>query len=151
MVLYPLREIDRIGRQMDLMRELWEGEFDFPKLLGPSKTLPSFGGRRMPVVDVKEDDKEVIVTAEVPGVKKEDISINFHDNRLEIKAESKEEKKEEKEGYVYQERRQGSFFRSLELSMGVDADKTKASYKDGILTLKMPKSEKLEKTKIQIE
>jgi HSP20 family protein len=105
----------------------------------------------MPSVEVKENDKEVIVTAEVPGVKKGDISIHIQDNHLEIKAETKVEKKEEKEGYVYQERRKGSFFRSLELPSSVNANKTKAEYKNGILTLTLPKTVRAKKTKINIE
>jgi HSP20 family protein len=152
MVLYPLREIERLDRQMNrLMRDLWGSEFELPALTGAAETLPAFRGWRMPAVDIKETDKKITVTAEIPGVKKEDISIDVHDSHLEIKAEEKEEKKEEKEGYVYQERREGKFFRSMELPASVNADKTKASYKDGVLTLSLPKAEKAIKKKIAIE
>jgi HSP20 family protein len=152
MVLYPIREIERLDRQMNrLMRDLWGSEFELPTYTGSRETLPAYKGWRMPAVDVKETDKKITVTAEIPGVKKEDIAIDVHDSHLAIRAETKEEKKEEKEGYAYQERREGRFFRSMELSTSVDVDKTKASYKDGILTLSLPKAEMAIKKKIAIE
>lgn len=151
-MLDPLRQIDRLDRRLDrLMRELWSGEADFPRLTGASESLALPSGVRMPAIDLKENDKEYTVVAEVPGVKKEDINIDIHDNLLEIKAQTSEEKKEEKEGYVYKERREGSFYRSLELPSNVNMDKSKASYKNGVLTLTLPKVESLPKKKIAIE
>jgi HSP20 family protein len=149
----PFREIKRLDRRMDrLMKELWGSELKTPKLIGSvEKSLPAVGGWRAPAVDVKEADNEVKVTAELPGINKEDIKIDVRDRNVEIKAETKEEKKEEKEGYIYKERRQESFYRRLDLPANVDADKTKATYKDGILTLSLPKTEKVKKTKIEIE
>jgi HSP20 family protein len=134
-----------------LIQELWGSEFETSKLVGSAESLPAVSGWRMPAVDISEKDKEIVVSAEIPGVNKEDISIDIRNNHLEIKAETKEEKSEEKEGYVYKERRQGSFFRSLELPASVNTEKTKATYKDGILSLNLPKSKQGKKTKIKIE
>jgi len=151
----PFREMERFERRLNrLMRALWESEFEPGRLLGPGageEALPALRGWRTPAVDIKEKENEIVVTAELPGIKKEDISIDVHENRLEIKAETKEETKEEKEGYVYRERRQGSFYRSLELPASVDAERTKARYRDGVLTLTLPKIEKVKKRKIEIE
>jgi HSP20 family protein len=130
---------------------MWGSEFETPPLTGKSESLPTVSGWRMPAVDLSEKDKEIVVKAEIPGVEKEDISINIYDNHLEIKAETSEETSEEKEGYVYKERRQGSFFRSLELPTSVNTEKTKAIYKDGILSLNLPKSKQAKKTAIKIE
>lgn len=151
----PFREIRRLEKRIDrLMGELWgSGDLLTPKLLGSGEgeTLPVTEQWKIPAVDVSETDNEVKVTAEVPGIDKKDINIDIRDNYLEIRAETKEEKKEEKEGYLYKERRKGSFYRGLELPVGVDANKAKATYKDGILTLTMPKLEKVKKTQIKIE
>ncbi|MFQ5800927.1 MAG: Hsp20/alpha crystallin family protein, partial [Candidatus Hydrothermarchaeales archaeon] len=115
----PFREISMLEKRIgQLMRELWgSGDLLTPKLLGSGEgeTLPATGAWRIPAVDLKETDSEVKVTAEVPGINKEDINIDIRDNYLDIRAETKEEKKEEKEGYIYKERRKGSFYRGLEL------------------------------------
>jgi len=153
------REIRRLEERMNrLFNEFWESPelvgWRGPRLLGPGKetALPALReGLRMPAVDVSEDDKEVKVTAEIPGVSKEDIKINITENHIEISAETKAETKEERKGYVYRERRYGSFYRSLALPSPVDANKTKASYKNGILEVVMPKSEKVKKTQIKVE
>ena len=87
----------------------------------------------------------------MPGINKKDINIDIQDNRVEIRAETEEEVNEEKKGYVYRERRQGRFYRSFELPAGVDPAGARATYKDGILTLRIPKTEPVKKTKIKIE
>ncbi|GBE18406.1 spore protein SP21 [archaeon BMS3Abin16] len=152
-MLYPLREIERLDRRMNrLIQDIWGSESETPQLTGASTSLPAVAtGWRMPAVDIQEKDKKIVVTAEIPGATKDDIQINISENRLEIKAETREEKSEEKEGYVYKERRHGSFYRSLELPANVKADKAKASYKDGLLKLDLPKSKETKKTTIKIE
>ncbi|GBE56633.1 MAG TPA: Hsp20/alpha crystallin family protein [Euryarchaeota archaeon] len=152
-MLYPLREIERLDRRMNrLIQDIWGSESETPQLTGASTSLPAAAtGWRMPAVDIQEKDKKIVVTAEIPGATKDDIQINISENRLEIKAETREEKSEEKEGYVYKERRHGSFYRSLELPTNVKADKAKASYKDGLLKLDLPKSKETKKTTIKIE
>jgi len=150
----PFREIRDLNKRVDLLtRELWR-DTGTQKLLGTGamEALPAAaGGWKIPTVDVKETDKEITVIAEMPGINKEDIDIDIHEDRVEIRAETKEEKKEEKEGYIYKERREGSFYRSLALPASVNAAKAKATYKDGVLTLALPKSKETKKTKIKIE
>ncbi len=106
---------------------------------------------REPFIDVIENDKEIIATAEMPGLEKQDIKINVTEDRLEISAETKHEEKKEEKGYIYRERRSGSYYRAISLPSPVDPDKSKASYKNGVLEIKMPKTEVKKKTPLKIE
>ena len=151
-MLDPIREIGRLDRRMNLLlKEFWGKEFDVPRLTGTSEALPALEGWRTPAIDIVEKDDEIQVTADMPGINKEDINIDIQDNRVEIRAETREESREEKGGYLYRERRQGSFYRSFELPTSVDPNRAKASYNEGILTLHMPKAETVKKTRIKIE
>lgn len=113
---------------------------------------------REPMVDVFETDDEVIVTAELPGLDKDDIRLYVTGSRLEISAEKTREvtkpEKKEREGegsYVYRERSVSRFYRSITLPATVDPDKAKSSYKNGILEVRMPKTEVTKKTPLKIE
>jgi HSP20 family protein len=91
-------------------------------------------------VDVKEDDKAYTVSAEIPGVKKEDIQVDVDGARVSIRAEVKQEKEEKKgEKTVYSERSYGMAARSFRLPADIDAGAVKAEYKDGMLNLVLPK------------
>ena len=106
---------------------------------------------RQPFIDVVETDKEVIATAEMPGLEKSDIKINLAEDRLEISAETKREEKKEEKGYLYRERRSGSYYRAISLPSPVDPDNSKASYKNGVLEIKMTKTEIKKKKPLKIE
>ncbi len=106
---------------------------------------------RKPFIDLVETDKEVIATAEMPGLEKQDIKINLTEDRLEISAETKHEEKKEEKGYVYKERRSGSYYRAISLPSPVDPDNSKASYNNGVLEIKMPKTEIKKKKPLKIE
>ena len=91
-------------------------------------------------IDVKEDDKSFTVKADIPGVKKEDIQVDLDEDRVSVRAEVKQEKEEKKgEKVVYSERSYGMVSRSLSLPAAVDAKGAKAEYKDGVLSLVLPK------------
>ena len=104
----------------------------------------------MPSVDVIDRDDEVVVRAEVPGYKKEDIEISVSDSSLTIKGETKTEEKEEKGDYYRCEISRGAFTRTVELPAAVDDSKAKASMKDGMLELTLPKLEKSKRHTITI-
>jgi HSP20 family protein len=106
---------------------------------------------RKPFIDVVETDKEVIATAEMPGLEKSDIKINLTEDRLEISAETKHEENKEEKGYIYRERRSGSYYRAISLPSPVDTDNSKASYENGVLEIKMPKMEIKKKKPLKIE
>ena len=91
-------------------------------------------------VDVKEDDKAYTVRADIPGVKKEDIQVDVDGSVVSVKAEAKQEKEEKKgEKVIYSERSYGMVSRSFTLPAEVDEKGAKAEYKDGVLTLTLPK------------
>jgi len=125
----------------------------------PSRQLLPSGEResllpaqtRQPFIDIIDSDKELIATAEIPGFEKEDMSINLTTDRLEISAETKKEEKKEEEGYIYRERHSGKYYRAVSLPSTIDPDNAKASYKNGVLEIKMPKSEIKKKKTLQIE
>ncbi len=106
-----------------------------------------------PAMDVSETDAEVIVKADLPGVDPEEIEINLVDNVLTIKGEKKREAEEKKENFYRIERYYGSFMRAIQLPAEVDEEKVKASYKDGVLKIILPKkaSPKGKTIKIEIE
>ena len=105
----------------------------------------------MPSVDVIDRDDEVLVRAEVPGYKKEDIEISVADSSLTIKGETKAEQKEEKGDYYRCEISHGAFSRTIALPANVDESKAKASMKDGMLELTLPKLEKSKRHAISID
>lgn len=101
--------------------------------------------------DVKENEKEYVVEAEIPGVNKEDIVIDIHDDVLTLGVDMKAEKNEENNGYIYKERQNGSYRRSFHIQ-NIKNDEVKASYKDGVLVVTLPKAEQENKIrKIEIE
>jgi len=106
---------------------------------------------RQPSIDIVETDKEVIANAEMPGLEKENIKINLTEDRLEISAETKKEEEKKEKGYVYREMRRGSYYRAITLPSPVDADNAQASYKNGVLEIKMPKKEVKEKKEVKVE
>ncbi len=142
----------RFEEMMNRMFEEFWGRPSRRRLLPPGERGAIVPAEyREPFIDVIETDKEVIATAEMPGLEKQDIKINVTEDRLEISAETKHEEKKEEKGYVYRERRSGSYYRAISLPSPVDPDRSKASYKNGVLEIKMPKTEVKKKTPLKIE
>jgi HSP20 family protein len=94
-------------------------------------------------LDVEEADKEVFVRAEIPGVKAEDLELSIHGDSLVIAGEKKESETRPEKGFVYQERRFGSFRRQVALPCAVDENDVQAEYKDGVLTVRLKKSQEM--------
>lgn len=103
-----------------------------------------------PLVDIYETSENIVVRAEIPGMKKEDIEINVTDNVLTIKGEKKQEKKMQNEDYHRIECSYGTFQRSFSLPKAIKADNVTATYKDGVLMITIPKAEEVKTKKIQI-
>ena len=95
-----------------------------------------------PAVDITEDDKEYLVKAELPGMKKEDVKVSVENGVVSICGERKFEKEEKTKKYHRVERSYGKFERSFTLPELADPAKVKAEYKEGVLTVHLPKSEK---------
>jgi HSP20 family protein len=113
----------------------WRGELSFGKA---------------PAVDIAEKEKEYEITAELPGLDESNVEVNFADGLLTIRGEKQEEKEEKKKDYYLSERRFGSFQRSFQVPDGVDADKITATFKNGVLTLSLPKSPEARKKEKKI-
>ncbi len=105
----------------------------------------------VPPIDVSETSDAVIVKADLPGVSEDDIQISITGNLLSIKGERKQEVKEENENFFRVERVYGAFERVIELPAEVEPDKAKATFKNGVLTIEIPKSEKVKPKEIKIE
>jgi HSP20 family protein len=106
---------------------------------------------RMPHVDVIDREADILVRAELAGVDKKDLDISVTDNTVTIKGSSRQESKEEKGDYYRCEIAQGSFARTMTLPCAVDGDKAKASFKDGMLELVLPKVEPAKRRAIKVE
>jgi HSP20 family protein len=104
-----------------------------------------------PDVDIKETDKDIQLRADLPGMKKEDIDISVNEDQLVIKGERKFEKEEKDKDFVRVERSYGSFYRSFNIGVPVKSDQIKASYKDGVLEVVLPKAEAKKPKKIEVE
>jgi len=106
----------------------------------------------IPAMDIREREHDYVVRTDLPGVKKEDIDVTLENGVLTISAQSKSEKEEKEEGRLLrQERRYGRYVRSLRLGTEIDSAKLKASYKDGVLELILPKAEAAKPKKISVD
>ena len=100
-----------------------------------------FGDTFFPAVNIAENENEIVVTAEIPGMENEDLDVSLTGDVLTIRGEKKAEHEEKGDNYHRMERSYGSFCRSFTLPCDVERDKVDATYKHGVLTLKLPKSE----------
>ena len=129
--------------------------FDVDRLFGDN--WPRVADREMgeffaPRVDIKDADDHYEITAELPGIPKENIHVHVNEGILTLEAENSQEDKEEKEGKIIrQERRYGKFMRSFNLGADVQESDIKASFKDGVLTLEAPKVTEKEPERRRIE
>lgn len=120
----------------DMFADFFRG---FPMAMS-SELIPEADRLFAPRLDLSEDDKEVTITCELPGVDEKDVSVFFRENMLTIKGEKKAEREEKKQDYWRTERYFGSFMRTVELPAAVDTDKTSAKFKNGVLTVRAPKT-----------
>ena len=104
-----------------------------------------------PLIDVYDSDNELMVKADIPGLKKEEIDVSIHDGILTIKGEKKMENEVREESCFRSERFYGSFNRCIELPLEVEWDKATATYKDGVLELKLPKKEEAKIRRITVD
>lgn len=103
-----------------------------------------------PSVDITENKDSLTLTAEIPGVDKKDVKISLQNNVLTIEGEKKQEKEENGDGQFRSERFYGKFSRTFTLSTDIDAEKIKADFKNGVLTVTLPKTEKVKPRQIEI-
>jgi len=104
-----------------------------------------------PTVDFYEEKDDIVVKAELPGIDKNNVEVNLTDHTLTIKGEKKKEEEVKEKNYYRSERSYGSFVRALELPTNVHADKVKATFKDGVLEVRLPKTEEARKKEIKVK
>ena len=103
-----------------------------------------------PSVDIFEEGNDLVLKAELPGIKKEDLNVTISENRITIAGEKKQEEKVEKKDYHWTERTYGSFTRNFRLPDNVKGDDAMASFKEGILEIRVPKTEEAKQKKITV-
>ena len=134
----------------DLLHETFE-DFFRPWALAPwgeaARRLAGFA----PAVDVSETSDEYRVSVELPGLSKDDVELTIDAGRLVVRGEKKSEEREEKENCLRVERSYGSFSRSIALPESVDQDAVEATFKEGVLTVRLPKTEKERGKRLEIK
>lgn len=137
-------------------RDLISTQDRFNQLFNETFTR-AFGGRHeasprgwVPAVDIYETDENLVLQAELPGINPDNVEVRVEDNTLYLSGERKFEKEVKEENLHRVERSYGTFTRSFALPGSIDADKVKAEYKDGVLTLTMPKREEAKPRTIKI-
>lgn len=143
-------EMERMQREMDMLFRNMPND-DVPLLeSGEGKDVPAY---RRPRCELSETDKDIVANIEMPGVDKKDIKLNVTDDGIEVKSEKedvKEKGDKEKGDYSYMKSYSG-FYRSFPLPKGVDPDNAEAEFKNGVLTVKVPKKQIEEKKKKYLE
>jgi HSP20 family protein len=135
--LEPIRGLrDEVDR---LFEDFFRGWSHAPWV---GRGLVTAGREFLPSVDLREGDQEFTVTAEIPGLSKEEISVTITEDSVALKGERKEVSEKEKASYHYQETAYGAFQRVIPLPAKIKPDAAKARLKDGVLTLTLPKAER---------
>ncbi len=137
------REIDRLFDAFD--GGFWSSPFHRSAFGTEPFWKRELSWTAVPAVDVVETDKSYEIMAELPGMDEKNIEVKLSNGSLTIRGEKQEDKEEKKKDYFVQERRFGSFERTFGLPEGVDREKIEASFKKGVLTVKMPKTPEAQK------
>jgi HSP20 family protein len=143
-VLSRWEDLDR------LFEDFWRRPF--PSLFGTERWWPAvFPSMRMPSVDLYEEKDEIVVKSDLPGMSKEDVTVQLSGDTLTIKGEKKKEEEVKEKDYHRRERSYGEFVRTLTLPCEVKGEQVKATFKDGVLEIRLPKSEEAKKKSVQVK
>jgi len=139
----PFRELRRMHEEMDrLFETFWQ----------PTE-MPRLAAEFAPAVDVFEKNSDVVVKANLPGLKKDDIEVTATEDSISLSGEFKKEEEVKEEGYCRRERQAGKFYRTVAMPSAIRPDQVKASFKDGVLEVTAPKAEeaKAKEKKVPVE
>jgi HSP20 family protein len=140
----PFREVVSLRDAMDRLLER--------SLIRPLRGWPEPVGSGLAIsVDMYETDDDLVISAELPGLKPEDVDISITGNTLTLKGEFQTEKEGERGNVHFQERHYGKFQRSIPLPTGIDTEATEAEFEDGVLKVRLPKPEETKPKQIAIK
>ena len=146
-VLHPFEEMERLFENFSTKGWLRPFHWDAPLM----EEFITSSATKLPSVDVIDRDDEILVKAELPGVEKKDLDLSVTRNSVTIKGSTRHEEKEEKGDYYRCEISRGSYMRTVALPADVDEKKSKASFKDGVLEITLPKMEKSHRHSIKVD
>jgi HSP20 family protein len=137
-------------REMMTLREAMDRLFDeaFTRSFSLSREAKTWSS---PAIDMYQTDNEVVVKASLPGIKADEVQINISSDVLTIKGETKQEEEKKDRSWHIREHRWGAFERSVRLPTGVNSDQAQADFENGILTITLPKSEKVKPKTITVK
>ena len=138
----PARRLINLRSDMD---RLFDDVFG-----GAAEEEDVYGGLR-PLINMEETDNDYLVSVEVPGIKKDEVKITFHDGVLAISGEKKAEKEVKDANYHRYERRYGKFCRNIDIPSTIMTDKISADYSEGVLNVKLPKAEEVKPKQIEVK
>ena len=151
--LVPRSPVARLTRWDEELRQMF-GEF-FAGALRPSfdghRRRPFSFSTSAPDIDLYEENNEIVIRAELPGMEKDDIQIKFADYQLSLKGQKKRGEGLKEENYYFSECSYGPFSRVLDLPTDVQVEKTRTTFKNGILEIRLPKTEEIKREKIRIK
>lgn len=139
----PMRELDTLRRQMDRLFEDFWSDRGLPM-------LPTGEMTWMPAIELKETNTELVLKAQIPGISAKDLDIQVSEDTVTITGEYRDEQKTDEKGYFRSEFQYGQFQRVVALPTHVHNQEAKAEFKDGLLTLTMPKVEESERKVVKL-
>lgn len=140
----PFNEMERIQGEMNRL-------FNTSLMRGGDRDTGLQEGVWSPAIDIHDSKDNILVKADIPGLKKEDIEVTVQGDALIIKGQKSREKETKDKDYIRTERFYGAFHRAIRLPAEIQADKVEASYKNGVLELVLPKSEKARPKQIKLD
>lgn len=141
--------------QMEHFFDRWFDDFRsalrWPRLFGPEHWVPSREIISMPAVDVYDEKNEIVIKADLPGVTGGELDVTVSESRLTIKGEKKKEREVKDEDYHRWERSYGAFTRTIDLPVPVKMDEVKATFRDGVLEVRLPKTEEAKQKSVKVQ
>jgi HSP20 family protein len=131
-----------------LMRQFTE---DMDRYFNPIRKIIGDESEWRPAIEVKQTDGKLLVIADLPGVKMEDVKVNIDGGTLVVEGERREEKEENREGYYHSERRYGKFHRLIPLPQGAKTGEAAAQFSNGVLEVSVPVEKKTAKTEVPVK
>jgi HSP20 family protein len=143
--LYPVRRFNHVAEEVDRALDRFFGD------AANTNSGNGVSSRWSPNVDIRETKDSFVLTFELPGIGKDDIDIHFENGLLKVEGERKQEEVTDGVNLLREERRFGKFYRSFKVNTRVQSDKIEADYKNGLLTINLPKAEEIKPKEIKVK